>query len=642
MKDMQIKIQDGAVDLSGEAVLKRIDIEINTQSKIGIVGRNGCGKTTLLRLIAGELSLSQDDPEMKSIFTVSGKPVIGTLNQIAFKDNSVSLLEEIKSAYSDILSLRDEIEKLRIRMDNSPAEELINEYSAKLDLFTNLGGFYFEKEYEAAIKHFGFTDEDKIKPLSAFSGGQRTKIAFLKLVLSKPDLLLLDEPTNHLDIDAVEWLETYLASYKKAVVIVSHDRMFLDKTVNTVYEIERGKTYKYNGNYSAFVEKKKELREKQAKDYEAQQKEIARLQELIERFRYKANKAAMAQSKIKALERMELIEPPESYDLTAFRGAFEPDFQSVNDALTVRELKIGYEKALSKVSFDIKRGQHVGILGGNGLGKSTLLKTLVGNVPPLSGSFIFGGNVKIGYFDQQMAQYTSNKTVLADFLDEFPSLTDFEARSALGAFLFSGEDVFKNVDVLSGGEKVRLALCKIFKHKPNFLILDEPTNHMDIIGKETLEQLLKDFSGTLLFVSHDRYFVKKIAQHIISFEGKETVKWFEYGYEEYEEFQLKKPAQTNEATLPSPALKKQSKTSYTTPAKEKSRRERALAKAEEKVSALENKVQQLNSELQKEENLSDYIRLSELQAELAEAEEALQQAMLTWEEAEQALCEITQ
>lgn len=639
---MQIKIQDGAVDLSGEAVLKRINIEINTQSKIGIVGRNGCGKTTLLRLIAGELSLSRDEPEMKSIFTVSGKPVIGTLNQIAFKDNSVSLLEEIKSAYSDILSLRDEIEKLRIKMDNSPAEELINEYSAKLDLFTNLGGFYFEKEYEAAIKRFGFTDEDKIKPLSAFSGGQRTKIAFLKLVLSKPDLLLLDEPTNHLDIDAVEWLETYLASYKKAVVIVSHDRMFLDKTVNTIYEIERGKTYKYNGNYSAFVEKKKELREKQAKDYEAQQKEIARLQELIERFRYKANKAAMAQSKIKALERMELIEPPESYDLTAFRGAFEPDFQSVNDALTVRELEIGYEKTLSKVSFDIKRGQHVGILGGNGLGKSTLLKTLVGNVAPLSGSFIFGGNVKIGYFDQQMAQYTSNKTVLADFLDEFPSLTDFEARSALGAFLFSGEDVFKNVDVLSGGEKVRLALCKIFKHKPNFLILDEPTNHMDIIGKETLEQLLKDFSGTLLFVSHDRYFVKKIAQHIISFEGKKTVKWFEYGYEEYEDFQLKKLAQTDEATLPSPALKKQSKTSYTTPAKEKSRRERALAKAEEKVSALEDKVQQLNDELQKEENLSDYIRLSELQAELAEAQEALQQAMLTWEEAEQALCEITQ
>lgn len=638
---MQIKIQDGCVDLSGEPILKRINIEINTQSKIGVVGRNGCGKTTLLRLLAGELQLSRDDPEMKSIFTVSGKPVIGTLSQIAFKDNSVSLVDEIRSAYADIIRLRDEIERLRIKIDRSPADELIEEYSAKLDLFTNLGGYYFEKEYEAAIKRFGFSDADKIKPLSAFSGGQRTKIAFLKLILSKPDLLLLDEPTNHLDIEAVEWLEGYLASYKKAVVIVSHDRMFLDKTVNTVYEIERGKTYKYNGNYSAFVEQKKLLREKQAKEYEAQQKEIARLEELIERFRYKANKAAMAQSKIKALERMELVEPPEAYDLSAFRGAFEPDFQSVNDVLTVRELEIGYEKALSKVSFDIKRNQHVGILGGNGLGKSTLLKTLVGNVPPLSGSFIIGSNVKIGYFDQQMAQYTSNKTILADFLDEFPALTDFEARSALGAFLFSGDDVFKNVDVLSGGEKVRLALCKIFRHKPNFLILDEPTNHMDIIGKETLEDLLKNFNGTLLFVSHDRYFVKKIAHHIISFEGKEEVKWFEFGYGEYEEYQLKKQEVSAAGPLPSPAVKKQSKGTYTTPAKEKSKCERALKKAEERVSLLEERLDSLNSELQKEENLSDYVKLSELQNELNETEEALHNAMLEWEKAEAALAEIS-
>ena len=422
--------------------------------------------------------------------------------------------------------------------------------------------------------------------------------------------------------------------------------MFLDKTVTTVYEIERGKTYKYNGNYSAFVEQKKLLREKQAKEYEAQQKEIARLEELIERFRYKANKAAMAQSKIKALERMDLIEPPESYDLSAFKGAFEPDFQSVNDVLTVRDLEIGYDKVLSRVSFDIKRNQHVGILGGNGLGKSTLLKTIVGNIPAMSGSFIIGGNVKIGYFDQQMAQYTSNKTILADFLDEFPSLTDFEARSALGAFLFSGEDVFKNVDVLSGGEKVRLALCKIFKHKPNFLILDEPTNHMDIIGKETLEDLLKNFNGTLLFVSHDRYFVKKIAHHIISFEGKEEVKWFEFGYDEYEEFQLKKQlGNTDSPTLPSleqQIVKKQSKATYTTPAKEKSKRERALKKAEENVSKLEEKIEELNNELQQEENLADYVKLSELQTELTEAENSLLEAMAEWEEAEKALAEIIQ
>ncbi len=639
---MQIKIQEGVLDLSGETILKRINIEINTQSKIGIVGRNGCGKTTLLRLLAGELMLSKDNPEIKSIFSVSGKPVVGTLSQIAFKDNTVSLIDEIKSAYSEIICMRDEIEKLRIQLERSPSDELIEKYSSLLDVFTNLGGFYFEKEYESAIRRFGFTDDDKIKPLSAFSGGQRTKIAFLKLILSKPDLLLLDEPTNHLDIDAVEWLEGYLASYKKAVVIVSHDRMFLDKTVNVIYEIERGKTYKYNGNYSDFIIQKRLLREKQAKEYEAQQKEIARLEELVERFRYKANKAAMAQSKIKALERMELVEPPESYDSKAFKGAFEPDFQPVNDVLTVRDLVIGYDRPLSEVSFDIKRNQHIGILGGNGLGKSTLLKTLIGDVPAISGTYIFGGNVKIGYFDQQMAQYTSNKTVLDDFRDEFPSLTDFEARSALGAFLFSGDDVFKNVDVLSGGEKVRLALCKIFKRKPNFLILDEPTNHMDIIGKEALEEILYNFNGTLLFVSHDRYFVKKIAQHIISFEGKEEVKWFEFGFDEYTEYQMKKQQSDIVDPLPCSSSKKQTKSSYTTPAKEKSRRERALKKAEEKVNSLEKELNDINSELLKEENLTDYLKLSELQSKLAFIELALNEAMSDWEAAEEALIEISE
>ena len=637
---MQIKIQDGVVDLSGQPVLKRVNIEINTQSKIGIVGRNGCGKTTLLRLIAGELKLSKDNPEIKSIFTVSGKPTIGTLNQIAFKDNSISLLDEIRGAYSDIIEMRESIEKLRIMIDHSPTEEQIEEYTSLLERFTTLGGFYFEKEYEAAIKKFGFKDEEKMLPLSNFSGGQRTKIAFLKLLLSKPDLLLLDEPTNHLDIEAVEWLEGYLSSYKKAVVIVSHDRMFLDKTVGTVYEIERGKTFRYNGNYTAFVEQKKLLREKQAKEYEAQQKEIARLNDLIERFRYKANKAAMVQSKIKYLERMEIVEPPESYDSKAFKGVFEPDYQSVNDVLNVRNLEIGYNKVLSKVSFDIKKGQHVGILGGNGLGKSTLLKTLVGVVPPLSGDFIIGGNVKIGYFDQQMAQYTSDKTILDDFLDSFPSLTDFEARSTLGAFLFSGEDVFKKVNVLSGGEKVRLALCKILKTKPNFLILDEPTNHMDIIGKEALEDVLKEFTGTLLFVSHDRYFVQKIADHILSFEGKNEVKWFEFGFDEYNEYQLKKQVNFVPSSLEAVSNKKQTKSSYTTPAKEKSKRERALKKAEEKVASLETEVSELNKELSKTENLTDYIKLSELQKLLSEKESALTEAMLEWEEAENALAEI--
>ena len=636
---MQIIIQNGIVDLSGEPILKKVNVEINTESKIGIVGRNGCGKTTLLRLIAGELQISKDNPEANSNFMVTGKPVIGTLSQMAFKDNSISLIEEIRSAYQHIIDMKNRLDELQQIMSTNENSEAISEYTTLLDIFTNEGGFYFEKEYEAAIKRFGFSESDKIKPLSDFSGGQRTKIAFLKLLLSKPDLLLLDEPTNHLDVDAVTWLEEYLATYKKAVVIVSHDRMFLDKTVKIIYEIERGKTYKYNGNYSEFIKQKQILREQQAKEYEAQQKEIARLNELVERFRYKANKAAMAQSKLKQLERMDLIEPPETYDNRTFKAAFQPTIRSVNDVLTVRDLAIGYDKVLSKVSFDIKRGDHIGIIGGNGLGKSTLLKTLVGALPSLGGDFIIGGSIKIGYFDQQMAQYSSSDTVLDDFRNEFPSYNDFQARSALGAFLFSGEDVFKTVDMLSGGERVRLALCKIFGKKPNFLILDEPTNHMDILSKEALEDLLVDYEGTLIFVSHDRYFIKKVAQQILSFEDGGT-KLYKFGYEEYLENQNALPSSIDSdiAKVPEKAPKK----TFTTPLKEKTRRERALKKAEETVAKLEAEMSELEEALSEEATQSDYIKLGELQNELARVSDELEKAMSDWEEAAALLEEISQ
>ncbi len=633
---MQIVIQNGIVDLSGEPVLKKVNIEINTESKIGIVGRNGCGKTTLLRLIAGELQISKDNPEANSNFMISGKPVIGTLNQMSFKDNTVSLVDEIRGVYQNIINMKNRLSELEQLMNDNHNSDIISEYTTLLDIFTNEGGFYFEKEYEAAIKRFGFTEQDKFKPLSDFSGGQRTKIAFLKLLLSKPDLLLLDEPTNHLDVDAVSWLEEYLSTYKKAVVIVSHDRMFLDKTVKTIYEIERGKTYKYNGNYSEFVEQKQALRLQQAKDYEAQQKEIARLNELVERFRYKANKAAMAQSKLKQLERMDLIEPPETYDNRTFKAAFQPTVRSVNDVLTVRNLAIGYDKILSTVNFEIKRGEHIGIIGGNGLGKSTLLKTLVGTIPSLGGEFVIGGSVKIGYFDQQMAQYSSSDTVLDDFRNEFPSYNDFQARSALGAFLFSGDDVFKTVDMLSGGERVRLALCKIFGKKPNFLILDEPTNHMDILSKEVLEDILSDYEGTLIFVSHDRYFIKKVAQQILSFENGIT-KFYRFGYEEYLENQALSPVLTDSAVkTPEKAPKK----AFTTPLKEKSRRERNLKKAEENVSKLESEMAAIEEALADENNQSDYIKLGELQNKLAEVSDELDKAMIAWEEAAALLAEI--
>ncbi len=627
---MQLKIQNGVVELSGEAILSKVNIEINDQSHIAVVGRNGCGKTTLLKLISGEYTISKQDSDTSAFFALSGTPKIGVLSQMTFKDDNATLIQEIRSAYSEILSLKAELLLAQEKMEQSQTEENIKAYTNLLDTFNNLGGFYFEKEYEAAIKKFGFSDEEKHRRLSEFSGGQRTKIAFLKLLLSKPDILLLDEPTNHLDIEATLWLEEYLKEYKKAFVVVSHDRMFLDNVAKEVYEIEYGKTFHYVGNYTAFCEAKKLLREQQQKEYESQQKEIKRLQDLADKFRYKATKAAMAQSKLKAIERMVPIEAPQAYDLRTFHADFEPDDLGVKDMLSVKELCIGFDKPLSTVSLEVKQGDRIGIIGGNGLGKSTFIKTLMGHVRPISGEYKFAPRAHVGYFDQQMAQYTSDSTVLDDFMSYYPHLTEFEARSALGAFLFSGEEVFKTVNMLSGGERVRLALCKILKKRPNFLILDEPTNHMDIVGKETLEDMLKSFSGTLIFVSHDRYFISKIADSLLYFSDN-GVQHFPYGYSQYLQMKNAPVPEMQKKTEKAEKVKK----TYTTPLKEKAKRERAINKAEEKIALLEEKLDGINTELGLPENLTDYIKLSELQKEQEEVQTELDIAMSEWEK----LCE---
>lgn len=623
---MQIEIHKGQVDLSGEPILNDINLIINTNSRIGLVGRNGCGKTTLLRLLCGELSLANRESD-GGFMAVSGNPVIGTLNQMTFRDDSVTLVEEIRSAYKDILLLKSDLDAAQADMEIAATEDNIKRYTTLLDSFTREGGFYFEKEYEAAIKKFGFTENQKHRPLSEFSGGQRTKIAFLKLLLSKPDLLLLDEPTNHLDIEAVSWLEDYIKNYKKAVLIVSHDRMFLDNTVNEIYEIEHGKTTRYTGNYSQFVIKKRENRDLAAKNYEAQQKEIARISATAERFRYKATKAAMAQSKLKAIDRMEKLDAPEAYDNRTFKANLEPSVQSAKEVLTVSNLTIGFDTPLAVLSFNIYRGDRMGIIGGNGKGKSTLLKTLVGKIPALSGTFSTGALVNVGYFDQQMAQIKGQETVLDNMLSAFPSMTEFEARSALGAFLFSGEAVFKTIDMLSGGERVRLALCKLFRKSPNLLILDEPTNHMDIISKETLEDILMSYGGTLIFVSHDRYFVRKLSQRLITFE-KDGAAVHDFGYDEY---MLRQPKEEVAADTPVSKGEKPPKKTYTTPLKEKAKRERALKKSEEKIAELETKLDELKAEQQSPENLADYQKLSELQSQIDMLEEKLLEQMEIWE-----------
>lgn len=678
---MLYQISNGAVAFGDDVILHSIDFEIRNTEKIAIVGRNGCGKTTLLKLISGEVEMEKLDSDESAFIAKAGNPEIGYLKQIAFDDPDVTLEQEVRKCFVKMDERKAELARAAAELEHDYSDEKVARYTAMEEAFKDDGGYYYEKEYEVMIRKFGFSDDERKKPIRDFSGGQQTKIAFIKLLLSKPDILLLDEPTNHLDVTTIEWLEGYLKSYPKAVVVVSHDRMFLDNVVDVVYEIEYGTARRYPGNYTNFIARKKENYDKQMKDHIAQQKEIERLQRMVTRFKGKPTKTAMAQSKQKAIDRMVIIEAPDKYDNKTFHANFQPEKETGNDVLYTSELAIGYDHPLSVVSLDLKRGEKLGILGGNGLGKSTFLKTIVGKIPALSGEYRFGTNVQIGYFDQQMAMYTSNKTVLDDFWDEYPNLTETEARNALGAFLFSGEDVFKNVNMLSGGEKVRLALCKILKTRPNVLVLDEPTNHMDIVGKETLESMLKDYKGTLIFVSHDRYFVKNVATQLLVFEDG-TTNLYQFGYEQYQE-KLDREAlesknvyrgnaifggaisqngssQTGSSQTGSDANRSTSQTAaagnvgestnansaaqaggmavsstgkaYYNPGKERSKIQKKVKKAEEDLAVKEAKLDELKAELMKPEYQSSYSKLTEIQNEIDALEEEILIDMEAWEE----------
>lgn len=678
---MLYQISNGAVAFGDDVILHSIDFEIRNTEKIAIVGRNGCGKTTLLKLISGEVEMEKLDSDESAFIAKAGNPEIGYLKQIAFDDPDVTLEQEVRKCFVKMDERKAELARAAAELEHDYSDEKVARYTAMEEAFKDDGGYYYEKEYEVMIRKFGFSDDERKKPIRDFSGGQQTKIAFIKLLLSKPDILLLDEPTNHLDVTTIEWLEGYLKSYPKAVVVVSHDRMFLDNVVDVVYEIEYGTARRYPGNYTNFIARKKENYDKQMKDHIAQQKEIERLQRMVTRFKGKPTKTAMAQSKQKAIDRMVIIEAPDKYDNKTFHANFQPEKETGNDVLYTSELAIGYDHPLSVVSLDLKRGEKLGILGGNGLGKSTFLKTIVGKIPALSGEYRFGTNVQIGYFDQQMAMYTSNKTVLDDFWDEYPNLTETEARNALGAFLFSGDDVFKNVNMLSGGEKVRLALCKILKTRPNVLVLDEPTNHMDIVGKETLESMLKDYKGTLIFVSHDRYFVKKVATQLLVFEDG-TTNLYPFGYEQYQE-KLDREAsesknvyrgnaifggaisqngssQTGGSQTGSDANRSTSQTvaagnvgestnansaaqaggmavsstgkAYYNPGKERSKIQKKVKKAEEDLAVKEAKLDELKAELMKPEYQSSYSKLTEIQNEIDALEEEILIDMEAWEE----------
>lgn len=499
---MLYQILNGTVSVGGNTILDHIDFEIREKEKIAIVGANGTGKTTLLRLISGELELDRDDKRNTPGVKTSRNVTVGMLRQSNTADASKTI------------------------------EEILLEGCPERDSFSK-ERFAYEMEYDRLFTGFGFEKSDKKKLFREFSGGEQTKIGLIRLLLEKPDILLLDEPTNHLDIETVEWLEDYMKIYPNAVVFVSHDRFFLDQVVTAVYELDRKKLRRYAGNYTQYRQQKAKDIKQQTKAYERQQAELKRLNELIEKFKHKPSKASFARSRKSIIERMELIEKPEAEAGSFFTGAIEPEVLGPKWVYEAEHLKIGYNgRVIKELSLKLRRGQKIGIIGANGTGKTTFLKTVAGELPAVDGKGNLGNNVLLAYYDQQTASIQSEDTVLKHFHDLYPAMTEKEVRNTLGMYLFSGQDAAKKVSNLSGGEKARLMLAELITGRPNLMVLDEPTNHMDIKAKETLESVFKAYTGTMLFVSHDRYFISQLADAILVFEA-DRVMYYPFGYEHY-------------------------------------------------------------------------------------------------------------
>lgn len=644
---MRYQIRHALVQFGADVILQDVNFEVHDNEKIAIVGRNGCGKTTLLKLIAGDIQMNNPDSDEECGITMAGKQEIGFLRQVNFDDKEITVEEEIKKVFAPIFACEKRMNELEEQMKTSDDRQLMGEYDHLQRQMEALRGYSWQQDMEIMFQKFGFPLEDLKRPIGSFSGGQQTKVAFIKLLLGRPDIMLLDEPTNHLDLPTIEWLEGYLKTYDKAVIIVSHDRMFLDKIIDVTYEIEYHKIKRYPGNYSTFMKLKEEALIKQEKDYEEQQKEIKRLTEWIEKWKNTPTKVASAHSKQMAIEHMEKIEKPRRFDTRAFHARYIPRIESYTNVIQAKNLKIGYDHVLSEVSFLLQKKERLAIIGENGKGKSTLLKTLIGEIPALGGEFKFGQNVEWGYFDQQKAVQDGadpEQTVMDNFWQEYPDYLREDVRSALGGFLFSGEDVMKKMGQLSGGEKVRLSLCKMLQTRPNLLILDEPTNHMDIIGKEALEQMLNEYEGTVLFVSHDRYFISRIATQILEF-SQTAVKQYNMNYEDYLLEKQKeagiagtisrpavpaggRQAERTQAGTEAPTLKDVfDKKTYYNPGKIRSRLQNQLAKYERQLAESEQKTSELQLQLMDPALATDYPKLMEIQNAI-DAEEKNQESLL--------------
>ena len=693
---MLYEIKNGTVSLGGNEILSHFYFRMVDNEKIGIVGRNGAGKTTLLKLMNGEIGLDyNDDNTMGEIVkskdfnpgflrqqlagsqcsplqseagsqcsplqSEEGLPLQNYMSSHTQNDKMLSptVYSYLLEAFNRLIEMEQRIESITNEIDESYDEKKAVELNTLIDTYNFEGGNIYIKELKTGFKKFGFAESDLERPISEFSGGQSTKISLLKLLLSKPDVLMLDEPTNHLDIEAIEWMEKYLQGYKKNIVVVSHDRMFLDSVCNVIYDVENKETVRYDGNYTDFVEQKEINYQLKLAEYNKNLKEIERLTALADRFRYKATKAKMVQSKDKVIEKIEAktFKPVES-DTKTFCVKIVPNKVGGKEVLRCNDLVVGYNKGssnspmqanvIAKINLVVNRGDRLAVIGANGTGKSTFIKTIVGVLPKISGEYNYGHEIEFEYFDQRIAENNSTKTLFDDFSDEFPTYDNTDVRNRLGRFLFGEEDISKKVCDLSGGEKVRLCLAKIFERKPNLLILDEPTNHLDILGKESLEEIINCFEGTVVFVSHDRYFVKKISTKVLLFEERaratrpydeREAKYFEFGYEDYEKYVKEKEAIEskedtkvyNEGKI---EIETDNKLSYKEN-KQKKSDDKKIKKLEEEITKIEAEIAEISKKLEDSSIQSNFEELSNIQKEIDAKNEELTEKYNLWSELQQ-------
>ncbi|PAE06464.1 multidrug ABC transporter ATP-binding protein [Terribacillus saccharophilus] len=624
-----------------DVILSNIKLEVQTQDRLAIVGRNGAGKSTLLKILAGELSYDEGNVFLAKDAT------LGYLEQHTGLESEKSILEEMKTVFADLIQQEEELRRLEARMgdpdlisDETAYQQLLTNYDTKQQAFRLNGGYQYEADIRSVLNGLRFGDKDLSTPIGSLSGGQKTRLALGKLLLQKPDVLILDEPTNHLDISTLDWLEGYLSSYQGAVVVVSHDRYFLDKTVNTVIEIAHNHSVRYKGNYSNYLEQKAANFERELKQYEKQQSEIKKMEEFVQKNIARATTTKRAQSRRKQLEKMERIDRP-LHDASSAKLTFDIDRRSGNDVLKVKDLAYQYPESTSPVfehvTFHMNRQDRIALTGPNGTGKTTLLKTIIGKLPAKSGQVELGTGVSIGYYDQEQTELHSSKSVLAELWDEYPLMDEKNIRTILGNFLFTGDDVLKVVNTLSGGEKARLALAKLMMQKSNLLIMDEPTNHLDLDSKEVLEGALADYPGTILFVSHDRYFMNKVSTQVLEMADKQILSYlgnYDYFIEKKQEKQEIAALEAMAEETKKRTVMSENKSSY----HQDKAIKREIRKRERRISELEEKIVELETEIETNENLltdpaifQDYQKAQEITEKNEELQATLLEVMEEWE-----------